>query len=260
MSPSGPLSPESIYRLVADVGFRKHFHLGGLEATRELAELCRIDRETRVLDVGCASGKTACYLARRHGCRVVGVDLIERMVERASERAAREGVAERVSFRVASALELPFEDGRFDVVLGEFITGLLEDKTAALREYLRVTRLGGGVGLNEATWIRSPPPTELAEYLSRTFGIPGDIPSAEGWKRLLATAGLREIVAQVHHAERLSNRKEDLLDLLRSAHRVAYFYATSPTFRRFIREALSVPRTLLDYFGYGIYVGRKQSP
>ena len=145
------LSPEVIYYLVADVGFRREFHFGGLEATRELVELCHIDKNKYVLDVGYGSGKTACYVAKRYGCRVVGVDLLERMIDRSNERAKREGVEDRVRFRVADAQNLPFEDNLFDVVVGEFITGLLDDKRRGVNEYLRVTKPGGYVGLNEAT-------------------------------------------------------------------------------------------------------------
>jgi cyclopropane fatty-acyl-phospholipid synthase-like methyltransferase len=65
MKDKDQLSPEVIYGLVADVGFRRHFHLGGFEATRELVELCHMDKDKYVLDVGCASGKTACCIAQR---------------------------------------------------------------------------------------------------------------------------------------------------------------------------------------------------
>lgn len=34
-----------------------------------------------MLDVGCASGKTACYPSKRYGCSVVGVDLLPEMIE-----------------------------------------------------------------------------------------------------------------------------------------------------------------------------------
>lgn len=57
------LTPASIYELVAEVGFRRHFHFGGMPSTEALIALCPIKRESTVLDVGCASGKTACYLA-----------------------------------------------------------------------------------------------------------------------------------------------------------------------------------------------------
>ena len=130
------LTPRAIYELVAEAGIRSHFHLGGLAATRELAELCRIDASKQVLEVGCGSGKTACYLARNHGCQVVGVDFLKRMIDRSNERAAREDVSDRVAFAVGDAQGLPFEDNHFDAVIGEFITGLVDDKTGAVTEYL----------------------------------------------------------------------------------------------------------------------------
>ncbi|WP_445475328.1 class I SAM-dependent methyltransferase [Methanococcoides methylutens] len=251
------LSPEVIYEMVANVGFRKHFHLGGLEATRELVESCHIDREKYVLDVGCASGKTACYIAKRYGCRVVGVDILERMIDRANERARREGVEDRVSFRVADVQDIPFEDNLFDVVIGEFITGLLDDKERGVNEYIRVTKPGGYVGLNEATWIKTPPPAELIEYLSRTFGVKGEILTSDGWKEMLEGSGLREIVVRNYKARALSNKWDNLKDVLRVWHKMLYLYVRNPAFRSFIKETLSIPKNLLEYFGYGIYVGRK---
>ena len=67
-------------------------HGGGLKATKELVELCRINKGKYVLDVGCGVGMTACYIAKRHGCKVVGVDISERMIAQVKERAKREGV------------------------------------------------------------------------------------------------------------------------------------------------------------------------
>ncbi len=251
------LSPEVIYEMVAYVGLRKYFHFGGLKATRELMELCPIDRDKYVLDIGCATGKTACYIAKEYGCRVVGVDILERMVERANERAKREGVEGRVEFRVADAQDLPFEDNLFDVVIGEFITGLLDDKQREVNEYLRVTKPGGCVGLNEATWIKTPPPTELVEYLSGIYGIKGELLTSDGWEELLVGTGLRDIVVRAYKVKALSNKRDDVIDLLRVWHRVLYLYIRNSAFRRFIKEGLSIPKSLLEYFGYGIYVGRK---
>jgi len=57
----------------------------------------------------------------------MGVDILPGMVERANERAKAEGVEERVYFKVGDAQELPLDDDLFDVVLGEFITGLVNE-------------------------------------------------------------------------------------------------------------------------------------
>jgi protein-L-isoaspartate O-methyltransferase len=48
-------------------------HMGGLNATARLAELCHISKDTRVLEVGCGVGLTACYLATHLGGHVLGL-------------------------------------------------------------------------------------------------------------------------------------------------------------------------------------------
>ena len=82
---------QHFFDFAAEVGLTKH--LGGHAATEELAELCHIDKDTYVLDVGCGAGTTPCFLAKTVGCRVVGVDISEGMIERSRERARREGLS-----------------------------------------------------------------------------------------------------------------------------------------------------------------------
>ena len=61
-------SKDSLYfEIQADFGITKH--LGGLRATRELAELCHMEKGKSVLVVGCGIGATACYLAERYGVK-----------------------------------------------------------------------------------------------------------------------------------------------------------------------------------------------
>ena len=266
LSPGGisELEP-SYFELQAYWGFTKH--MGGLKATEELIELCHIDEGKYVLEVGCGVGITACYIAKRVGSRVVGVDISERMIDRSNERAKREGVEDRVEFRVADAQDLPFKDDLFDAVIGEFITAFPEDKQRAISEYVRVTKPGGYVGLNEITWMKVPPPTELAGYLFRTTGAKPE--TSDAWKELLEGSGLRDIVVRTYKVNNVLNewineiRRVDFRDYSRAWSRFLSLLIGSPTFRRVIKEkyldGLS-PRILpqfLEYFGYGIYVGRK---
>jgi arsenite methyltransferase len=81
-----------------------------------------------VLDVGCGVGVTACYLAKRYGCRVAGVDILPKMVERSRESAKRESLSRRVEFQVGDAQNLPFPDGVSDAVITESATAFPEDK------------------------------------------------------------------------------------------------------------------------------------
>lgn len=250
------LTPSGIYELVAEVGFKKYFHLGGYDATRELIDLCPINANSRVIDIGCASGKTACSLARRYGCNVIGVDILPGMIRRANERAKAEGVTGRVEFMVGDAQKLPLGDDLFDMVLGEFITGLLDDKEGAVSEYVRVAKPGGTIGLNEATWLKAPPPQEIIGFLARTVGFKNELFTLEGWQDLLERSGMKEIIARTYKTESLGDPKEDIKELVRSLPWVLYSLIRRPKFRAFIKMSIAVPNNLLDYFGYGLYVGR----
>lgn len=248
----------SYFELQAYMGTTKH--MGGLKTSKELIELCHIDNDKCLLDVGCGVGATPCYLAKRYGCRVVGVDISDRMIERANERAIREGVEDRVEFRVADAQNLPFEEATFDVVISESVITFIKDKGRAVSEYVRVTKPGGYVGLNEETWLKTPPPTELVEFVARTWG--GAKPeTSDRWKELLEGSGLREIAVRTYE---FNARKESsqvlrytLKDLFRMFYRTLNLYIRSSAFRRYMKERQSLPKNIWEYLGYGIYVGRK---
>src|SRR6478735_7049344 len=91
------------------------FHTRGLAATVELAKLAGITTDMSVLDVGSGVGGPARFLAATYGCQVTGIDLSEPFVDAARYLTERTGQGELVSFDTASALELPFGDGQFDV-------------------------------------------------------------------------------------------------------------------------------------------------
>ena len=119
------------------------FHTRGLAATAELANLAGITADMTVLDVGSGVGGPARFLAAAYGCRVVGVDLSEPFVEAARYLTERTGLTGQASFEIASALELPFDEGRFDVVLLQHVAMNISDRARLYREIRRVVRFGG---------------------------------------------------------------------------------------------------------------------
>ena len=244
-------------------GFAMMMGAMGFRATRELVELCHIDRDKHVLDVGCGPGLTACYLAKEVGCRVVGLDIREKMITWSNERARREGIEDRVEFRIADAQNPPFEDAFFDAVIGESVTAFLEDKQRGINEYVRVTKPGGYVGLNEMTWMKALPPRELVEYYLRTTGNRPE--TSDRWEELLEGSGLRDVVVRTYRMSVLGQymdgfRRFDFQDRWRTRVRFLSLAFTSPAFWRFAKGAVpsaSVVRGIFEYLGYGIYVGRK---
>ena len=119
------------------------FHTRGLAATAELAKLAGITAEMSVLDVGSGVGGPARFLAATYGCRVRGVDLSEAFVDAARYLTERTGQTGQVSFETASALELPFDDGRFDVVLLQHVAMNIFDRARLYREIRRVLPSAG---------------------------------------------------------------------------------------------------------------------
>ncbi len=71
------------------------------------------DKATRILDIGCGTGRHALELARR-GYEVVGVDLSESQLQRAREKAAGQDL--RLTFLKHDARDLPFRS-EFDLAI-----------------------------------------------------------------------------------------------------------------------------------------------
>ena len=248
----------SYFELQAYMGTTKH--MGGFETTKTLIELCHIGKDTRVLEVGCGVGATACYLAKKHGCKVIGVDLRESMIARSNERAQKEGVVSDVEFRVADAQDLPFDDALFDVVLCESVATFIQDKQRVVGECARVTKPGGYVGMNEQIWIK-PPPTRLIEFVGRTWDIESDVLTSDDWVGLLKSAGLRDVVVQNYtfdvRRESTQVRRYRFQDMWRMFYRTLLLYVKNSAFREYMAARHRAPKDLFKYLGYGLFVGRR---
>lgn len=127
------------------------FHPGGLKLTERLGSLLRLTQRSRVLDVASGTGASALFLARRFGCRVVGIDLGRQNVLRAADAAAAAGLAGQVQFQYSDAERTVFPDNSFDAIICECAFCTFPDKDAAAREFARVLRPGGRLGLSDLT-------------------------------------------------------------------------------------------------------------
>jgi ubiquinone/menaquinone biosynthesis C-methylase UbiE len=137
------LGPEDQRLTPQQLGTLDQFHTRGLAATAELAKLAGITPDMLVLDVGSGVGGPARFLAATYGCRVTGVDLSPPFVEAARYLTERTGQSGQVSFQTASALELPFEDAQFNVVLLQHVAMNISDRTRLYREIRRVLKSAG---------------------------------------------------------------------------------------------------------------------
>ncbi len=128
------------------------FYDGALAAgtTRAVASVvARVTAElpegAAVLDVGCGGGQVLVALAgERPDLKLTGIDASPTLVAAAEKRA--DG---RARFLEASALELPFADGEFDLVMSYFSIKHWPDRQQGLAECVRVLRKDGHVVVAE---------------------------------------------------------------------------------------------------------------
>lgn len=114
--------------------------------TPVVAQAAGVGPGHRVLDVACGTGILAREASARAGTSgaVVGLDISRAMLE-----AARR-IAPELEWRHGTAEALPFADGSFDVVVSQFGLMFFGDRTAALREAIRVLTPGGRLAF--AVW------------------------------------------------------------------------------------------------------------
>jgi arsenite methyltransferase len=246
------------FEILADLGVTKHY--GSLEATRGLVEACQIRSGNLVLDIGCGVGATPAYLIKTIGCRVVGLDLIERMLVRAGRITSRLPAAHLAVFLTADARSLPFPDSSFDAVIMESINVFFDDKAALFPEYVRITKPGGFIGLTEMTWLREPSQKLVSLFKKAAFVTALD---EAGWIGLLHGAGLENVAGRSHQID-LSTESKGRME------RYGYWYVfktilntvrllvTSKKHRAIFQDGTSgLSKDVLQTVGYGIYAGQK---
>jgi len=218
-----------------------------------------------VLDVGCGVGATPVYLAKEVGCKMMGVDILPRMVDRSRELAEKESVGHLAEFKPADAQALPFPDNHFDVVITESVSAFPEDKQQAVNEYARVLKPGGYVGLNESTWLKTPIPQNVASWTTRQVGTSATPLLQDEWVALLNKTGFKDLKIEIQEIDIREEaagimRRYGFLKMMQVIGRTFKLYVRSSAYREFAKDIKKhgvTPENLTEYFGIGIYVGRK---
>ncbi|MBM3395671.1 MAG: methyltransferase domain-containing protein [Betaproteobacteria bacterium] len=108
--------------------------------------------------IGCwtcvAAWGPARYLAHKIGCQVVGVDLTRSRLESAQRLTQLVGLDSQVSFQWGNALDLPFPDASFDVVMSQQAWCHVPDKPRLIGQCARVLKPGGVLAFTDI--LRTP--------------------------------------------------------------------------------------------------------
>jgi ubiquinone/menaquinone biosynthesis C-methylase UbiE len=126
-----------------------------------------------ILETAAGSGRVTRELAQvlPPTVELTATDLNQAMVDFAQAKAGQE----RVTWRQADAMQLPFDDGRFDVVVCQFGVMFFPDRVAGYREARRVLKAGGRFVFN--VWdslAHNPVAAAVNDSMSELF--PADPP------------------------------------------------------------------------------------
>ncbi len=134
---------------VNDIAPVDHLHARGFPATVDLADRLPIKSGDHILDIGCAIGGPARYMAERFGCRVSGIDITAEFIEVGQELSRLTGMTDRVDLQVGDGTTQPYEDSVFDGAYTQHVTMNVADRAAFFAEAFRVVKPGGFFALSE---------------------------------------------------------------------------------------------------------------
>lgn len=165
-----------------------------------------LDEGVSVLDCGCGPGSITLGLAARVGRgQVIGMDLAPSPIKRALASARRHQVS-NVRFGVGDGYALPFSDRTFDRIFSHALIEHLADPQRALREWARVLKPGGIIGLCSPDWggfILSPPSDELSSairaYMALQTQNGGDVHAGRKLGGHLTAAGFLSPCLSAHY-------------------------------------------------------------
>lgn len=185
---------------------------GGRPTLTRIADLTRLDRECRVLEIGCTTGFNSIELSIAARCHVTGIDLSSASIEEANRRKAMlpAGLAKRLCFEAVSLFDFVKQVSEpFDLVLASGVTSFIQQKDSAVRNYERLVAPGGYLAITNL-FYRTPLPPLLLDQLSAVLGTSLPAWSRDRWLQLFTSCLSLELYH--HESHSLQPASQEALD------------------------------------------------
>lgn len=214
-----------------------------------------LDSSSHVLDVGCGCGNFLMGIARRTGCRGVGLDLSEERIKFAREKLAGEPGLD-LRFDHGSATELPYPDGEFSHAVSQDALFLVPDKPRSHAEIFRVLRPGGVLAFSDFLQPKPEVSARARRHVYDRVRWNGGF-SFLGYQQALASAGFevmlaRNVVAHLGQTYRVLGRTA------RQTAQTTKDPAERDWMLAFAESCQEIQLAIADgEFGWGIFVARK---
>ncbi len=171
----------------------------------------------RVLDIGSGPGLMAAELAAAVGQdgRIDGIDVSDSMLAIANEQ-PRADTAAPITFTAGEALDIPFADETFDVVVCTQVYEYVSDIPVALAQARRVLRPGGRLVILDTDWDSIVWRSSDRDRMQRVLGV---------WDEHLADPYLpRSLPSELMRA-RFTDIRSEVVPMFNVGYRVKTFSA-----------------------------------
>jgi SAM-dependent methyltransferase len=124
------------------------------EESNQIPEILDLAPHSSVFELGCGSGRYALHLAKKRGCRILGVDINESGIGTAYRLAEAAQMSAECRFEQCDASKrLPYGDGHFDAAFSNDVLCHIPSRVHILGELFRVLRPGGRLVFSDALVI-----------------------------------------------------------------------------------------------------------
>lgn len=155
----------------------------------DLAAASGVDKDAKVLDVGCGRGNYAVRLAEKFRCAVVGVDPLEHLLRQGRAEVRRKRLQQRIIFRRGTMDNIPADAEAFDFIWARDMLNLVQNLRAGFAECSRVLKPHGRMIISATLATPFLEPRETLA-LCRPMGTSPETLDRHLVERAMAHAGL----------------------------------------------------------------------
>jgi Methylase involved in ubiquinone/menaquinone biosynthesis len=173
------------------------------ELIDKMTELAKINKDTKILDVGCGIGNPAFYLHEKFKCSILGITTSDKGIEIANQLSREKGFSAQVQFQVADGIDNGLPANSFDLIW-VLESSHLMPKVDLVNECYRVLKKNGtlllcDIMLTNRLWSLKQLQIWLRHFISitRTGKVFGKIHMAtqEYYWKAFRNAGFNEITS-----------------------------------------------------------------
>jgi ubiquinone/menaquinone biosynthesis C-methylase UbiE len=169
---------------------------------RAAGDLISVSDATDVLDLGTGTAQIPIELCRQSGAvRVLAVDAATSMLDSAIANIDIAGLRDRICLACVDAKQLPYDDGRFPIVMSNSIVHHIPEPLLVVREAERVTTSGGLLFFRDL--LRPQDESAVQQLIEQYAGSEDDAQQqmfADSLRAALTLEEIRALVGQLGYA------------------------------------------------------------